>query len=1314
MKLLDVFTGLSVDSRVLNMFVDCDVDNISMPKSGGDIRVRLFSGEFIRPAMVRSLERSLFQQFFYDSGRDVRVHVSYPFLFGKKISEIWNDLSEFVLEDIRLRDHLDGTFLDDADFREDENSLTVILQDYSVTRSRKQAIIDELQKSILEMTENTCNIFLEYSKPQLRNEETDDEYPLSMEEFIARNEAAKARKEAKKHAGEKPKDLQKPKSREEVAKGPDDKDKKKKYAVPADPDIVYGKAFVADRVMQIMDIQDEIGDVIIAGQIISYEDRVLKSGDRYLVSFSVTDFTDTINVKLFVKEDILTPLRPEIALGKFIMLKGMAQYDKFDHEITVGSVTGIKKFKDTRAKRSDLAAVKRIELHAHTQMSNLDAVTNVKELVKRAFDWGHPAIAITDHGVVQSFVDASHAIDPKKFADDPEKTERFKNFKIIYGCEGYLVDDEGVIDENGNPVTYDLEKDKETISKLPSYHIILLCKNDIGRVNLYRLVSMSHLDYMYKKRPRIPKSLLRKYRDGIIVGSACEAGELFRAILNKKPEAELRRIRDFYDYYEIQPCGNNAFLIRDDKYPEITTEQDLQDLNKKIVQLADDDGKLCVATCDVHFLNPDDEIYRRIVMAGNGFDDADLQPPLYFRTTEEMLAEFEYFPRAKAYELVVTNPNKINDMIERIKPVRPDKCPPVIENSDRELRDMCYNTARSMYGDNLPEIVSSRLEKELTSIINNGFAVMYIIAQRLVKHSNEDGYMVGSRGSVGSSFVATMSGITEVNPLPAHYYCKNCHFYDFDSDLVKPYAQMSGFDMPDRLCPVCGKPLKKDGQNIPFETFLGFKGDKEPDIDLNFSGDNQSAAHAYTEVLFGKGHTFRAGTIATVAENTAFGYIKKYYEEHGLTKRMAEMNRLVQGCVGVRRSTGQHPGGIVVLPHGEEIYSFTPVQHPADDMTTNTVTTHFDYHSIDHNLLKLDILGHDDPTMIRFLEDLTGLNAKDIPMDDTKVMSLFASTEALGITPDDIDGCDLGCLGLPELGTEFVMQMLRDTHPNSFSDMIRISGLSHGTDVWLNNAQTLINEGTCTLKNAICTRDDIMTYLISMGVENSLSFKIMESVRKGKGLTPEMEEAMLEKEVPEWYLWSCKHIKYMFPKAHACAYVMMALRIAYCKVYYPLAYYAAYFSIRAKAFSYELMCLGREKLEACLREYKKRSASNDPARKLSDKEKDQMYSMRICQEMYARGLEFLPIDVYRANATRFRIIDDKLMPSLISIDGLGEIAAKQIEEGAKGEPFLSKEDMMIRCHLGKSTVDLLSDLGILPGLPDTNQLSLTDLLSTES
>ena len=1312
MKLLDVFTDLSLEARVLNTFSNCDVDSVSMPKTEGDIRVRLCSDVLIRPAMLPLLERALLKQYFFDAGRNVRVIVSYPRYYNREISEIWDEIKEYVLEDIRCRDHFDGTFLDDADFRGEDNCLTVILEDYNITRSRKQNIIGELKKSILEMTGIDCNIFMEFVYMP-SSEVVMEEYFLSMQEFIAQNEAARARKEAKKHAGEKPKDLQKPKSKDEIVKAPDDREKKKKYAVPADPDIIYGKAFALDRIMQIMDIQDEIGDVVIAGQVISYEDRVLKSGDRYLVSFSVTDFTDTINVKLFVKEDTLNAVKPEIAPGKFVMLKGIAQYDKFDREIVIGSVFGIKKHKDTRARRNDLSAVKRVELHAHTQMSDMDAVTNVKELVQRAFEWGHPAIAITDHGVVQSFVEASHAIDPKKFADDEEKTARFKNFKIIYGCEGYIVDDEGVTDEAGNPVHYDLEKDKEALRKLPSYHIILLCKNDIGRVNLYRLVSMSHIDYFHN-RPKIPKSLLRKYRDGILVGSACEAGELFRAVLDNKPEEELRRIRDFYDYYEIQPCGNNAFLIRDvEKYPWITKEEDLQELNKRIVQLADDDGKLCVATCDVHFLNPEDEIFRRIIMAGKGFDDADMQPPLYFRTTEEMLAEFEYFPKQKAYELVVTNPNKINDMIERIKPVRPDKCPPVIENSDRDLREMCYNTARSMYGEDLPEIVSSRLEKELTSIINNGFAVMYIIAQRLVKHSNEDGYMVGSRGSVGSSFVATMSGITEVNPLPAHYYCPGCHFNDFDSDLVKPYAQMSGFDMPDRICPVCGKPLKKDGQNIPFETFLGFKGDKEPDIDLNFSGDNQSAAHAYTEVLFGKGYTFRAGTIATVADNTAFGYIKKYYAERGLNKRTAEINRIVKGCVGVRRSTGQHPGGIVVMPHGEEIYSFTPVQHPANDMTTDTITTHFDYHSIDHNLLKLDILGHDDPTMIRFLEDLTGLNAKEIPMDDPKVMSLFESTDALGIAPGELDGCDLGSLGLPELGTEFVMQMLRDTHPKSFSDMIRISGLSHGTDVWLNNAQTLITEGKCTLRNAICTRDDIMTYLISMGVEKSLSFKIMESVRKGKGLTPEMEEAMLEKDVPDWYLESCKRIKYMFPKAHACAYVMMALRIAYCKVYYPLAYYAAYFSIRAKSFSYELMCFGREKLEMCLKNLKTRSASNDPDKKLSDKEKDQMYVMRICQEMYARNIEFLPIDIYQANATRFRIIDGKLMPSLTSIDGLGEIAAKQIEEGAKGEPFLSKEDMMIRCHVGQSIVELLSGLGLLEGIPDTNQLSLEDLLSAE-
>lgn len=1308
-QLLDVFSNLNAEDKAVSIFADCLVDAVSVSKSRGQVSVKLCSTERIRPAHYAALADRIRDSYFFDTNLSVRVSVNYPEDSGRLLSDIWTELKYYVLEAIRIDDHLDAAFLNEATYEVNDNNLTVTLPDHNVSRARKQNMITVLSETIEEMTGILPAVSFDYVKCE--EETTDiDEPVLTVEEFLERTRLQAMKAEEKLRKNKKPKDLEPPKPKEDV-KEAEKSDKPKKHA-PTDPDIFFGRSFTVDRVLQIRDIQDEIGEVVIAGQICAYEERLLKSGDRYLVVFSVTDFTDTINVKLFVKSENLAEVKPELQNNKFVMLKGSAQYDKFDREIGIGSVVGVKRYKDTRIKRTDTASVKRVELHAHTQMSDMDAVTDVKKLVKRAFDWGHPAIAITDHGVVQAFVDAFHAIDPKKLGDDPEIQERFKNFKIIYGCEGYIVDDEAATKEDGSPL--DLEEDKEIIRKLPYYHIILLAKNDIGRVNLYRLVSLSHLEYFYPTktgRPRIPKSLLRKYREGIIVGSACEQGELFRAIINEKSEEELRRIRDFYDYYEIQPIGNNEFLIRDEKFPNITTERDLQEINAKIVRLADEDNKLCVATCDVHFLNPEDEIYRRIIMAGKGFADADRQPPLFFRTTEEMMEEFMYLGRQKAYEVVVENTNKVNDMIERIKPVRPDKCPPVIENSDKELRDICYSTAHSMYGENLPHQVSERLEKELQSIIKNGFAVMYIIAQRLVKHSNDDGYMVGSRGSVGSSFVATMSGITEVNPLSAHYYCPKCHYYDFDSDEVKAFAQKSGFDMPDKNCPVCGTPLKKDGQNIPFETFLGFKGDKEPDIDLNFSGDNQSEAHAYTEVLFGKGHTFRAGTVASVAENTAYGFIKKYYEDRGLHKRVAEINRLILGCAGVKRSTGQHPGGIVVLPHGEEIYSFTPVQKPANDNDTDTITTHFDYHKIDHNLLKLDILGHDDPTMVRFLEDLTGIPAKEIPMDDPKVVSLFASTEALGITPDDLDGCDLGSLGLPELGTEFVMQMLRDTKPQSFSDMIRISGLSHGTDVWLNNTQTLIEKGECTLSNAICTRDDIMTYLISMGVENSLSFKIMESVRKGKGLTPEMEDAMREKNVPEWYLWSCKRIKYMFPKAHACAYVMMAFRIAYCKVHYPLAYYTAYFSIRAKGFSYELMCMGKEKLLNCLQALRTRSKSNDPDKKLSDKEDNQFYTMRICQEMYARGYEFHKLDIYRAKAMRFQIIDGKLMPSLLSIDGLGESAARSIEEGAKGGPFLSKEDFMNRCHVGQSITELLSDLGILDGLPETNQLSFTDLFT---
>ena len=842
--------------------------------------------------------------------------------------------------------------------------------------------------------------------------------------------------------------------------------------------------------------------------------------------------------------------------------------------------------------------------------------------------------------------------------------------------------------------------DKESVRKMKSFHAIMLATNDIGRVNLYKLVSLSHLTY-FNKRPKIPKSEFVKYREGILLGSACEAGELYQAILLGRPNEEIARLVNFYDYLEIQPLGNNMFMLRDEKSP-VSSIEELQDINRKIVALGEEFHKLVVATCDVHFLDPEDEVYRRIILAGNGFKDADDQAPLYLRTTEEMLNEFTYLGSEKAEEVVIKNPNLIADMCERISPVRPDKCPPVIENSDQMLRDICYNKAHEMYGEELPSVVKERLDRELNSIISNGYAVMYIIAQKLVWKSNEDGYLVGSRGSVGSSFVATMSGITEVNPLHAHYYCENCHYSDFDSEDVKAYTGRAGCDMPDKICPKCGKLLKKDGFDIPFETFLGFKGNKEPDIDLNFSGDYQSKAHKYTEVIFGAGQTFRAGTIGTLADKTAFGYVKNYYEERGVHKRNCEIDRIVQGCVGIRRTTGQHPGGIVVLPVGEEIYSFTPIQHPANDMTTDTITTHFEYHSIDHNLLKLDILGHDDPTMIRMLEDLTGLNARTIPLDDKAVMSLFQNTDAIQVTPDDINGCQLGALGIPEFGTDFAMGMLLATQPTEFSDLVRISGLSHGTDVWLGNAETLIKEGTATISTAICTRDDIMIYLISMGLESETAFTIMESVRKGKGLKPEWEKLMLEHGVPEWYIWSCKKIKYMFPKAHAAAYVMMAWRIAYCKVFYPLAYYAAYFSIRATGFNYELMCQGKDKLNYFMHDYEKRKDQ------LSKKEQDVYRDMRIVQEMYARGYEFMPVDIYRASDRYFQIIDGKLMPALNTIEGLGGKAAEQVVEAAKDGKFLSKDDFRQRTKATKTAIELMSDLGLLEGLPESNQLSLFD------
>ncbi len=1231
------------------------------------------------------------------------------------------------------------------------------------------------------------------------------------------------------------------------------------------PDVIFGRDIESEP-MEIEQITGEIGAVTVRGQVLTADQRELRIG-KTLISFNLTDFTDTITVKIFVKQEQAAELAGAIKPGAFLMLTGVTTIDRFDSQLSIGNVSGMKKIADFREKRVDNYPEKRVELHCHTKMSDMDGVSDVSALLARAMEWGHPAMAITDHGVVQAFTEANHTV-PK---DRP--------FKIIYGMEGYLVDDlkEIVTNERGQTlrdayVVFDLEttgfsaeKDRiieigavrveggkivrkfstfvnpqipipfrieeltgindemvldappiekilpdflafcdgcamvahnagfdmsfitensrrlglscdktivdtvemarillpqlnrfkldtvakalnvslenhhravddagctaeifvklvemlekqgvdtlaglnalgmsseSQIKKLPTYHVIILAKNDIGRVNLYRLVSWSHLKY-FKRSPRVPKSVLQKYREGLIIGSACEAGELYRALLRGAPEPEIARIVNFYDYLEIQPLGNNAFMTRED-YEDRRTVEDLKELNRRICELGERYGKPVAATCDVHFLDPKDEIYRRIIMACKKFKDSDDQAPLYLRTTEEMLEEFSYLGEEKAHEVVITNTVKIAKMCEKISPVRPDKCPPVIDHSDQILRNLCYEKANEIYGVPLPSVVEERLERELNSIISNGFAVMYIIAQKLVWKSNADGYLVGSRGSVGSSFVATMSGITEVNPLSPHYICPNCHYSDFDSEEVKKFAGMAGCDMPDKVCPKCGTKLKKDGFDIPFETFLGFKGNKEPDIDLNFSGDYQSKAHKYTEVIFGAGQTFRAGTIGTLADKTAFGYVKRYYEERGIRKRNCEIDRIVQGCVGVRRTTGQHPGGIIVLPVGEDIYSFTPVQHPANDMTTDIVTTHFDYHSIDHNLLKLDILGHDDPTMIRMLEDLTGIDAKKIPLDDPSVMSLFAKTDALGITPDDIGGCPLGCLGIPEFGTEFAIQMLLDTKPKYFSDLVRIAGLAHGTDVWLGNAQTLIEEGKATISTAICTRDDIMIYLIGKGLDSEQSFTIMESVRKGKGLKPEWETEMTAHGVPDWYIWSCKKIKYMFPKAHAAAYVMMAYRIAYCKIFYPLAYYAAFFSIRAPGFDYELMCLGRDKLLYHMKDYEKRMDT------LSKKEQDTYRDMKVVREMYARGFEFLPIDIYESGATRFKIKDGKLLPALSTIGGLGERAAEAVVDAVKDGPFLSKDDFRNRTKVSKTIVDLLSDLKILDGLPESNQLSLFD------
>lgn len=1501
----EVFPELNMDKELSSLFEDTMIEKVVMKQAERQLIISLLSKHLISRPKIVQVEDIICGHLFRGRGYKVIIDDRYELSSQYNTRTLTEVYKDSILYDVEKISHVGYRLLKRAEWYYADDIITLAMEDSKLSKSHSIGIkkyLEETYKKRFGMDIKVGFDYTESDKEMLRRA-NEQKMKLEIEAILSNvHEDADLTLDGKsvdkkKLVGEGKKDA----PAEKKAPAQDEKPKetfatrRKKYT-SNDPDVFYGRDCEGELV-KISTLVDGIGEVCIHGQLIKMEEKVLRNGKTLFIC-NITDFEDTIAFKIFASEDDAPVYKDELKEGSFYRLKGVPLYDTFSKELNIASVRGIKHIPDFRVPRVDTSLEKRVELHMHTVMSEMDSVVDIEKIVKRANDWGHPAIAITDHGVAQAFPIAAHA---KGMKD---------GFKLIFGCEGYFVDDlkNLVINPKGQdlnteyivfdiettglsqkknkiieigavkvkdgeeidrfsefinpeePIPYSIEQltsitdemvmhaptvdvilpkflefcgddivvahnaafdtgfikknakdlgmkfdntimdtmtlshvllpelgkftldrvckalnvknehhhravddanatakifvklyemlvergvktvedvnelgsaSDDTIKKGRTYHGIILAKNEIGRVNLYRLISEAHVRY-FNRRPRMPMSMINKYREGLILGSACEAGELFRAVVDDAPDEEIARLVNFFDYLEIQPIGNNEFMTRKKENP--CTIEDLQNYNKRIVELGRLFNKPVVATCDVHFLDPEDSIYRAIIMKSKGFEDAVNQPPLYFRTTKEMLAEFEYLGSEKAREVVITNTNLIADMVEYMDPVRPDKAPPIIENSDETLTNICYEKAHKIYGPDLPEVVVERLERELHSIISNGFAVMYIIAQKLVWDSNDHGYLVGSRGSVGSSFVATMAGITEVNPLSAHYICPECHFVDFDSELVKSYSGMSGCDMPDRDCPRCGHPLIKEGHDIPFETFLGFKGDKEPDIDLNFSGEYQSCAHAYTEVLFGKGKAFRAGTVTTVADKTAYGYvynyfkdlakdearaeatamgdltqkeIEKYVDEKAIvTKRSCEMERLAIGCTGVKRSTGQHPGGMIVLPRHEEIYSFTPIQKPANDMTTDVVTSHFEYHSIDHNLLKLDILGHDDPTMIRRLEDLTGLDATTIRLDDPDVMALFHGTESLHITPEDINGIPLGSLGVPEFGTDFAMQMLIDANPQNFSDLVRIAGLAHGTDVWLGNAQELIKSGQCTISTAICCRDDIMVYLIHMGLESGTAFQIMENVRKGnvaKGKCAKWEEwkeDMKAHGVPDWYIWSCQKIKYMFPKAHAAAYVMMAWRIAYFKVNYPLQYYAAFFSIRASAFSYEMMCFGKEKVL-----YHINMIQSIDKNKRTAKDEDKLKDLKLVLEMYARGFEFMPIDIYVADDIRFQVIDGKIMPSLASIEGMGEKAAKQLKDAAGKGKFISKEDLQAHSKIGKSAIDKLSELGILDGMPDTNQLT---------
>ena len=1434
-----VFDKVSLSAPLQEVFRETTVLSLTIHRKEREIVTEIAADEVIPPLYWEKLRKEMMQQL--PGVKEVHIFPKYQ-LMDKEPKAVLADFWDTIRSHVASQSKVCSGVISDADWDYQDGKMQIFVKHNMAYYLSQKKLDDAVAKLVQEETGLAMSVqFKNVQSSEEDRARMEQEQRTKTEELLQQIASATQAAEQAKVSAEVGA------VSEAVSRG-----------------ILFGKEFTGTPV-KIVDTKIPGESVIVEGNIFNIEPREIK-GEKYIVSFDITDKSDSTTVKFFVKRSVFdNELKDKIKKDAYLRVQGEVQFDKYAKEINIMA----KAIMTAQAPppRMDTAEEKRVELHLHTQMSSMDGVTPVKTYIKRAIEWGHKAIAITDHGVVQAFPDAMNAADKS-------------DLKVIYGVEAYLIDDLGnavfsprgqnlddtyvvfdiettglskekeMITEIGavkvadgkiidrfstfvNPqrpisaeitkltgITDDMVKDAPTIEnvlpeflkfcedtvlvahnasfdtgfiriaaeraglgelhhtivdtlelarallpelnkhkldivcehlgvtlnghhravndaeataevfirfldmlaekkvftldeinvlasrtvnykKLRAYHAIILVKNYTGLRNLYELVSMAHIDYFFR-RPRIPKSKFMQMREGLILGSACEAGELYRALLDGEPKQRIEELVHFYDYLEIQPLGNNKFMIDSPRVENIHSMEDIKNMNRKIVELGETYGKPVVATCDVHFIDPDDAAYRKIIMAAEGFPDADNQPPLYFRTTDEMLAEFDYLGEEKAREVVITNTNLIADQIEKIKPIPDETFPPKIEGADEQLRQICMDKAHSIYGDPLPPLVQERLETELNSIISNGYAVLYIIAQKLVWKSVADGYLVGSRGSVGSSFAANMAGITEVNSLPPHYVCPNCKYSDFDSELVKSYAmeEASGCDMPDMNCPKCGTLMHKDGHDIPFQTFLGFEGDKEPDIDLNFSGEYQQTAHAYTEELFGVGHVFKAGTIGTLADKTAYGFVKKYFDEREITAHNAEITRLMNGCTGVKRTTGQHPGGLMVVPSDHNIYEFCPIQRPANDVNSTVTTTHFDYHSISGRLLKLDLLGHDDPTVIRMLYDLTGVNPQTVPLGDPATMSLFESPAALGVTAEDI-GCETGTLGIPEFGTKFVRGMLLDTKPKTFADLLRISGLSHGTDVWLGNAQTLIENGTITLKETISTRDSIMIYLINKGVDKKKSFKIMEKVRKGKGLTDEDIADMKAADVPDWYIESCQKIKYMFPKAHAAAYVMMAFRIAYFKINYPEAYYATYFTVRAcDDFDYSCMCKGMDVAKAAMREIHAKGME------ATAKDKAKMTVLELIVEFYARGFKFLPIDLYKSDSRKFIVTEEGLIPPFNSLQGLGTNAAQSIVDGRVAGEFHTIEELKERTSLGRSLIDLLKENGVLNGIPETNQLSL--------